>query len=770
MMSDAVPVPPAVAEQARAALAERTRNAGIPGASRQAVMCALELAQAPYVPEDTLALVGAWHAANPRATTADGRCTRLAGMYGGAPGRKWALDQAAMPAVSWLAEESATLEAMTAAPDHQGGMIALYPDDAEQLTVTGGEPADELHVTLAFVAEDAATLHPDAVAAIESAAENGAGLRSAPLLLTVVGAGTLGDSEPPATVLFLQQEGHGGYQDGVAAVARAVRAELDDYGSEGFPVEHDAFIPHMTIAYSDLYGAPRNASAGPARLRGTPAGGVCRHGWTDGHAMPDLAENASKTAAIGVPTVNTSSSAGVTGGDGGVPGSSDRAGRGRASSVPDQAVPNSGPSRGGQGTEPRESSRQGTDAGSVLGPQDPLRAPQQPRVGSVLGVHEGSDGALAGTQPGQGRGLQPIGSRQGDAPPSGASVRADGEGAGCPSCLAEAKAAAAAGLTPERLRAHVKSLIGKQIKFSEGPTVRLGDVRQAHPWKGGKTAAVVGAAAVDSLAVLGERAQRARRRLEERTMAAAQVAMRDALRRAGVKIIQKSARRSTAAKAAVKAADGKWTPAVLAAAGITEQDLIRQAFDSLGERYEQWVLQAATDQLRAVAATLGLPPEEVLSRMSLRMGDVASAARTRLNEDLTKWAYRLLAEPVPSFGDVGEVPVDPTMPRSILQPSLSLADGRNIGAPNGEGLLIEAWLTFDPNAPVEVVTWECGSPARPFPPHQELCGTSTQWADYDSVFAADVGSFPRGESIWFPGDHTGCLCSSSYTYIARPTL
>jgi 2'-5' RNA ligase len=546
-------------------LAERARLGGLPGASRQAVVCALELAQAPFVADDTLRLVGAWFAANPHSVAPDGRCTRLAGLYGGAEGKLWALSQDAVPVVSWLAEESATLEAMTAMPANKGGMIALFPDDPEQYVVPGGDPADELHVTLAFVAEDAASLIPADVAAIEDAAVYGAGVRTSPLLLTIVGAGTLGDSDPPATVVFLQQADGDGtdHQDGISAVASAVRAELNDYGSEGFPPEHDGFIPHMTVGY------------------GTP--------------------------------------------------------------------------------------------------------------------------------------------------------------------IADAQA-----------------LVGKQVKFSTGPTVELGDIRQPHPWDGRGTPVAVAAATSDPLQTLAREAQRARDRLRERTLAAAQVTMRDAIRRAGVKVVQKAARRSAASKAAVAAANGKWTPAVLAAAGLHEQDLVRQAFDSLGDRFESWAVDAATAQVKAVAAALGISAAAAIKRLGPRIRDLAAAARVRLNDDLTQWAYRLLEDPEPSFGDVGEQPKDPTLPMSILTAALLLADGRNVptdGSPAGPGLVVETWATYDPNPPVETVTWLWGGSDRPFEPHVDLDGVESTWDDYEDTFAKDASEFPAGAPYWFAGDHLGCSCS-----------
>jgi 2'-5' RNA ligase len=135
-----------------------------------------------------------------------------------------------------------------------GGMVCLYPDDPEAIAArTAGaanaDPAHELHVTVAYVAEDAAELDDAATDAIRDAARAGARIRSTPLDLTVVGYGTLGQADPPATVLYLQSMEATAHRDGAGAVAEAVRGVLDDHGADAFPPEHDMFVCHMTIGY-----------------------------------------------------------------------------------------------------------------------------------------------------------------------------------------------------------------------------------------------------------------------------------------------------------------------------------------------------------------------------------------------------------------------------------------------------------------------------------------------------------------------------------------
>lgn len=165
------------------------------------------------------------------------------------------LMDAAYPAGTWKKKRKpmARQPEVRAAAPMNGGMVCLYPDPADAEAIAAGtagkdgaDPADRLHVTLAYVARDVSQMPLDAKAAVLEAARAGAEVRSEPLELTVGGIGTLGKDEPQATVLFLQSKDN---QSGLAAVAGAVRAELDDFGSEAFPPEHDGFIGHLTIGY-----------------------------------------------------------------------------------------------------------------------------------------------------------------------------------------------------------------------------------------------------------------------------------------------------------------------------------------------------------------------------------------------------------------------------------------------------------------------------------------------------------------------------------------
>lgn len=116
MICGPFPVPPDVAERARQALAERARRQG--GGNQRAVVAAHVLATSPVADGELVAALAAWHAANPAAVAPDGRCTLLAGLYGGGEGRRWARALASVD-TSWLLpdEESATLEALTAAAE-----------------------------------------------------------------------------------------------------------------------------------------------------------------------------------------------------------------------------------------------------------------------------------------------------------------------------------------------------------------------------------------------------------------------------------------------------------------------------------------------------------------------------------------------------------------------------------------------------------------------------------------------------------------------------
>ena len=68
------------------------------------------------------------------------------------------------------AEVEAQFDDAPTEPVHTGGMIALLPAEAPQLAVEGGEPAAELHLTLAFLGEDLTDTLPEWRAGVVSSA------------------------------------------------------------------------------------------------------------------------------------------------------------------------------------------------------------------------------------------------------------------------------------------------------------------------------------------------------------------------------------------------------------------------------------------------------------------------------------------------------------------------------------------------------------------------------------------------------------------------
>lgn len=128
-----------------------------------------------------------------------------------------------------------------------GGMLALYPrsDDADKLAIPGGEPPEDLHVTLVYLGDDTSTLSPDAlVHAVASLTDT----------LTVITARVLGHAT------FNPDGGDDGTQEQCAVYLISDSEQLDDTHSKILSIaedtvpnlhpQHSPFIPHITCGYS----------------------------------------------------------------------------------------------------------------------------------------------------------------------------------------------------------------------------------------------------------------------------------------------------------------------------------------------------------------------------------------------------------------------------------------------------------------------------------------------------------------------------------------
>lgn len=129
-----------------------------------------------------------------------------------------------------------------AGSEHTGAMIALVPaaDDAQRLAVEGGEPVEELHLTLAYLGE-AADWSSQQVEAVRAAI--GEIVPSGPVLGEIWGHALFNpnstDMEPCAVYLA--------GADGLTDLRQAVLGALMDISE--MPEQHDPFVPHVTAGY-----------------------------------------------------------------------------------------------------------------------------------------------------------------------------------------------------------------------------------------------------------------------------------------------------------------------------------------------------------------------------------------------------------------------------------------------------------------------------------------------------------------------------------------
>ncbi|MFI7527486.1 2'-5' RNA ligase family protein [Nocardia salmonicida] len=138
-------------------------------------------------------------------------------------------------------------EALTAAGDasepvHTGAMVALVPaaEDAARLAVDGGEPVEELHLTLAYLGE-AAEWSPEQADAVHTAV---ADLLAGPVLGDVWGHASFNpnstDKDPCAVYLA--------GADGLAELHAAIVGAARDTGGP-VPEQHSPWVPHITAGY-----------------------------------------------------------------------------------------------------------------------------------------------------------------------------------------------------------------------------------------------------------------------------------------------------------------------------------------------------------------------------------------------------------------------------------------------------------------------------------------------------------------------------------------
>lgn len=265
--------------------------------------------------------------------------------------------------------------------------------------------------------------------------------------------------------------------------------------------------------------------------------------------------------------------------------------------------------------------------------------------------------------------------------------------------------------------------------------------------------------------------------------AGATLAYADALRRAGVKLRTRASRtRSGAKMAAVDAAQGSYPPALLAAVGITEQELLDHAFDTYKDQATAIIAAGERKKLRAAAVAAGVDPDQLERDWDERVDDRAERGAGFIAAGLGMLARAALSgsapHPAPTVGEYsGPVPfglvrngwtigatgtaapvIDESGPGAhgnLDDLSRKLID---VGSSAVQEILGETLKGDGETVFVETSTWSHGDPDRPLQGHLDLDEVSWQaGGDYPpELYVTDEDSWLDRE-MYEPGDHAGCF-------------
>lgn len=151
------------------------------------------------------------------------------------------------------------------AAEHTGAMVALVPsvDDVKRLAVSGGEPSEELHLTICYLG-DAAKIPPPQRSRLLDA------MTSVAARLPIVDAVGFGvavwnseSTDHPTSIVL--NVGGGELEDAYDDIWGGIRASMNQ---EDVPEQHEPWSPHICLAYSNDAGlvAQLQNREGPIRF------------------------------------------------------------------------------------------------------------------------------------------------------------------------------------------------------------------------------------------------------------------------------------------------------------------------------------------------------------------------------------------------------------------------------------------------------------------------------------------------------------------------
>ncbi|MFD4855144.1 phage minor head protein [Streptomyces atratus] len=153
-------------------------------------------------------------------------------------------------------QAAAVSDHVTAAADgshRQGAMIALMPtpEDAERLAVEGGEPAEELHLTLYFLGQGEDWTEDQRNELIALVQDRAADLQ--PVTARAFGANhwNAGTDSPSWVWAVGDDRDRPADAPGLTDAHRVATDALEDRHGPDIPVQHSPWAPHVCAAYSD---------------------------------------------------------------------------------------------------------------------------------------------------------------------------------------------------------------------------------------------------------------------------------------------------------------------------------------------------------------------------------------------------------------------------------------------------------------------------------------------------------------------------------------
>ena len=251
----------------------------------------------------------------------------------------------------------------------------------------------------------------------------------------------------------------------------------------------------------------------------------------------------------------------------------------------------------------------------------------------------------------------------------------------------------------------------------------------------------------------------------------AELAVAEAMRKAGAKVVVRARRANQQARfAAIQAVDnGLPLRSHLAAIGLTETEMLDHTFDTYEEAARAAMAKAAEQQRRAlIAAGIDRVDDYVPSPERVQL-----AANTLTRSLMAMTRGRLVdgvLEPAP-----GEV--TGLVPARMVIDALAVLDGRlGVTLPAGPDEAphlyaedsggIERGVIGELEGDDAEITWLWewgfyGDPTTPFEPHMDLgfAGFTTSDRESDPALAVDDRGAWLGVDFYQPQDHDGCTCT-----------